>query len=90
LHISNRYFDLNPVIRGQAEEGETFLGIYSVSNDMQGTDTCDWVILTRNRLFLENPDVREAAVPWSKDNPAPVVWTDDYSNLFRLFRQRRP
>jgi hypothetical protein len=90
LHISNRYFDLNPVIRGQTEEGEAFLGIYSVSNDMQGTDACDWVILTRNRRFLEDPDVRKAAVHWSKDDSSPVVWTDDYSNLFRLFRQRRP
>ena len=90
LHISNRYFDLNPVIRGQAEDGEAFIGIYSASNDMQGTDACDWVLLTRNRRFIENPEVRKAAVPWSKDSPKPVVWTDDYSNLFRLFRQRRP
>ncbi len=90
LHISNRYFDLNPVIRGQVEEGESFLGIYSAGNDMQGTDACDWVLLTRNRRFLENPDVRKVAVPWSNDDPKPVLWTDDYSNLFRLFRQRRP
>ena len=90
LHISNRYFDLNPVIRGQADEGEAVIGIYSQSNDMQGTDACDWVLLTRNRRFLDTPEVRNAAGSWSKDDPKPVVWTDDYSNLFRLFRQRRP
>jgi hypothetical protein len=90
LHISNRYFDLNPVIRGQVEEGESFVGIYSPGNDMQGTDTCDWTLLTRNRLFLDNPEVMKVAAPWSDVNPKPVVWTDDYSNLFRLFRQRRP
>ena len=90
LHISNRYFDLNPVIRGQVEDGESFVGIYSASNDMQGTDTCDWVLLTRNRLFLRNPEVTKVAVPWSDGNSKPVLWTDDYSNLFRLFRQRRP
>ena len=90
LHISNRYFDLNPVIRGQVEDGESIVGIYSASNEMQGTDACDWVLLTRNRRFLENPDVKEVSVPLSNDDPKPVVWTDDYSNLFRLFRQRRP
>jgi hypothetical protein len=57
---------------------------------MQGTDACDWVLLTRNRRFLENPDVKEVSAPLSNDNPKRVVWTDDYSNLFRLFRQRRP
>ena len=88
LHISNRYFDLTPVIRGQVEKGETLIAIYSIGNDRQGTDACDWVLLTRNRKFIENPDVRNAAVSLPKDNRGAVVWTDDYSNLFRLFRQR--
>ncbi len=89
LHISNRYFDLTPVVRGQAEKGETLMTIYSIGNDMQGTDTCDWVLLTRNRKFIESPDVTKAAVPSPGDKRGAVVWTDDYSNLFRLFRQRR-
>ena len=88
LHISNRYFSLGPVVRGQALPGESALRIYSDGNEVQGTDDSEWVLLTRNKQFLENPEVSREVTGWPGNEPKSVIWTDDYSNLFRLFRQR--
>ncbi len=90
LHISNRYFSLSPVVRGQTLQGEQAIRVYSIGNELQGTDDSEWVLLSGNRMFLENPEVRRAATEWPRNQPPSVTWTDDYSNLFRLFHPREP
>ncbi len=90
FHISNRYFDLAPVIRSLAEldprAGRTAVLISSGSNERQGTDSSDWVLITANRDFLNLKGVQNAIKPWSSRDLPPLLWTDDYSNLFHLLR----
>jgi hypothetical protein len=43
------------------------------------------VIVTGNKKFLADPLVRENIRPWSAGSK-PLVFTDQYSNLFRLLR----
>ena len=91
VHISNRYFDLSPVVRNMAqldaEHGMQALLIESRGNDLQGTDSSDWVLLTTNQQFMAEAEVQRSLTPWSEATPRPILWTDDYTNLFSLLRR---
>jgi hypothetical protein len=48
--------------------------------------SCTWVLLTRSEAFVR-------AVPsdppdWPEDGPSVPLWTDQYSNLFRILKGR--
>jgi hypothetical protein len=93
IHISNRYFDLSPIVRnlaanavGQALEA---LWIDARGNDIQGTDSTDWILITANRSFLENPRIKEMVSPWEEAAPPSRIWTDDYSDLYHLLRKKK-
>jgi hypothetical protein len=92
FHISNRYFDLSPVLRNLIDAGPTqdmrAIRVDSDSNASMGTDRSEWVLLTANREFLENQDVMRSVTPWNEQPPR-TVWTDDYSGLFSLLRGNR-
>lgn len=81
IHISNRYLDLGPVVRGLAEYaglGLTWIETRSGENEHFGTD---WMILTRN------PELTKALAP--KSNAATgrtLLWTDEYNDLFRILK----
>ena len=69
VHITNRYLDLEPVVRGAAE---TFnlrhVRIKNDSNPHNGIYSSDWIILTRNKKLADALEV--AAVKPSDDQPA--------------------
>ena len=52
------------------------------------TDRTDWVLLTNNQGFINNPEVRRRVTPWPDAVPRPIKWTDDYSNLFGVIHER--
>lgn len=90
LHVSNRYFDLKPVVLALARDA----GLTARSNDdmdidaallAQGKSPSQWLVLAR-----EDADVRalEALDPrWAPlAAEARRAWTDDYSNLLSVWR----
>ena len=92
VHVSNRYLDLTPVIARLAEEFEMpCVLIRNQAREMHLYESVsDWLLLTRNQLFLELPAVREAANHVASEPTFPL-WTDQYNNLFRLlWRGREP
>ncbi|MBZ5498642.1 MAG: fused MFS/spermidine synthase, partial [Acidobacteriia bacterium] len=93
IHISNRYFDLSPVVRNLIRPGPQqdmqALYIDGLGNASRGTDATDWVLLTANQQFLANPDFQKEVSPWKDPAPPQQLWTDDYSNLFSLLRERK-
>ena len=87
IHITNRYFNLNPVVRSLAALVPKDRGVQAILMDdpgssMQETDPTRWILITSNRQFLENPQVRAAAAPWPVGDPTPPprFWTDDYAD----------
>ena len=62
FHISNRYFDLSPIVRNlippDPKRDLKALWIRDQGNEIQGTDRTDWVLLTANRRFLASPDIQ--------------------------------
>jgi hypothetical protein len=87
VHVSNRYLSLGPVVAlGAAEDNKT-AKMYSYStddrNDKEESDS-DWVLVTSRPGFFEQPELRAA----HSIDPIPGLrmWTDDYSNLYRILR----
>jgi spermidine synthase len=91
VHISNRYFDLQPVVRGLASldpnHGLQALLITAEKDESRGIAATTWILLTANQSFLAHPEIRKCITPWSDAEPGTLLWTDDYSNLFSLLRR---
>jgi hypothetical protein len=90
VHITNRYFDLRPIVRNLIPPGAMqALWIDDLGNTAQGTDHTQWVLLTRNQQFVSNPEIQRKVTPWGDAVPSPKFWTDDYSDLISVLHERR-
>ncbi len=86
VHISNRYLDLQPLVRGLAAAfGDEVRTVHHGSDPAAGASNSTWMLLTKNRAFLDDPDVR-AIDPEPPGAPA-FVWTDDFSNLLEVLKR---
>jgi hypothetical protein len=93
VHTSSRYFNLSPVIRSlaelDAERGVRAMLVEDAGNPMQETDATRWILVTSNEQFLADKRVQASITPWAEDDSPPLLFTDDYSNLFRLLRKQK-
>lgn len=88
VHVSNRYLDLVPIVARQANFFQTECLLVSdpkFTGDEYGAAASEWLLLTRNQAFLEDPVVAANSKPISNDT-APV-WTDQRNNVFALLLQ---
>ena len=88
VHISNRYFDLQPVVESLAKDFN--LQAVTIADDdepdwwVYGTT---WVLVASKARFLQTPGLLDAAdKPDSRSKLPPPLWTDDYTSLFRILR----
>lgn len=85
VHVSNRYLDLEPVVRGAAQRlGLPMATVHSPREPNHGIYEAEWIVLTKNaslqaelKPFANTPD--EPAKP-------AVVWTDERSNLLDVVK----
>jgi hypothetical protein len=78
VHISNRVFDLRPVLRGAAEELGWEGLVCSKGGDSPGATDSTWVVLAPDRSRL----IRLVDRPgWQQLPDEPVRWSDDFSSL---------
>jgi hypothetical protein len=93
MHISSRYFNLGPVIRSLAQQDSErrvqAVLVQDEGSKMQETDATRWILLTSNKEFLGEKQVQAAISPWTEEDAPPLLFTDDYSNLFRLLRKQK-
>jgi spermidine synthase len=74
IHITNRYLDLYPVVQALARSaGKSAMRIHSPADAEQQTLAADWVIVSDAKATGETGQI------------APL-WTDEYSNLFQVWR----
>ncbi|WP_414662837.1 fused MFS/spermidine synthase [Horticoccus sp. 23ND18S-11] len=93
VNISNRYLDLRPVVENAAQA----FGFQSVHiNNEDGGDNEDdggwwlyastWMILSKNKEFLERPAIRNVASPAMTTPNTIPLWTDDYTSMFKILQ----
>jgi hypothetical protein len=83
VHVSNRYLDIRPVVRGAAAElGYEVLEIQKSSDSAIRANSSTWLLLTRNHEFLER------ARPFAQSDPETtrLVWTDAFSSLMAVLK----
>lgn len=86
VHVSNRYLDLIPVVRGNAARlGKKTVVVDNPANDDQEIFSSTWVLVSDQELPYQVELMKAAQVTIS-DGPH-VVWTDDYSSLWRLLKK---
>ncbi|MBI5833366.1 MAG: fused MFS/spermidine synthase [Armatimonadetes bacterium] len=89
IHISNRYINLRPVCRALGDScGRQALLIRNDGDDATGVVMSDWVLLTNNRWFTADGKVRESTTACDNTDK-PLVWTDDFSNLYSVLKRPR-
>jgi hypothetical protein len=90
FHISNRYFDLEPVLHNlAASEGLAALVRHDAEDHGIGKSASTWVLLA-GRPEAFGPLVRDPR--WQarlKERPGVGVWTDDFSNVLEVLRWGR-
>jgi SAM-dependent methyltransferase len=86
VHTSNTYLKLAPVVKLLAEDADYATRLISSDEETSMmVSSADWVLVTRNKEFLNKPetfaDSENITVP-----PHLRIWTDDYNNLFDILR----
>ncbi len=94
IHTSNRYLDLQPVIKKLAEKhGLTALFVLDSEFDVNDKNNemrekCTYVVMTRSSRSIES--LREVKnktwLELPQDLPAVDLWTDSYSSIFPLIK----
>ena len=86
FHVTNRYLRLAPVVRQLAEEiGYEAILITDDAEDDKYLSRTDWVIVTRNRNFIDDEEVKDKRVT-IEPIPGMRTWTDDFNNLFQILK----
>lgn len=89
IHISNRYLDLKPVVTALAV-AQKFDGLeVSVpEGDDTGDTGSDWILLTRNKDFLAQPEVLIGSTVLPTDDTAKkLLWTDQNNSLWPILKE---
>ena len=86
VHVSSKYLALGPVVAmGAADNQKRAMMVAYHGNRERSESASDWVLVTSRPGFFDRPEIMAAAEPVS----AIVglrMWTDDYSNLYRVLR----
>lgn len=86
VHISNRYLDLDPVVRALAAE----LGLSVIRIDDDSSDdrvyASDWVLLARDPAAFEGVMTLADPAEAPADDGSWPLWTDTYSNLVQVLK----
>ena len=71
---------------GAKESGKRARMVSFEADDRHGTEETDsdWVLVTSRPGFFDNPELKSAED--IKPIPGLRMWTDDYSNLYRILR----
>ena len=86
IHVTNLHLDLADPVRNLAKE----FGYGAYRSDHSPEDTeyesyySDWILITKSEAFIAALKSAERITPWDREETKPILWTDDYSNLFEV------
>jgi spermidine synthase len=84
IHVTNRYLDLEPVVREIANHfGLKAARVHQSEGPM--VKPSDWIILARNNSVFGRAEIASRLHPLDSRRRV-RLWTDDYSNLFQILK----
>lgn len=87
VHISNLHFDLRPVVKGLADHLEMHsVCIQGDKDDAQGATLCHWMLMSRAPIPQDVVDAADHVDDLDELVAAPILWTDEWSNLISVLR----
>jgi len=85
VHVTNRYVDLKPVVRGvAASAGLRAVHVPSFERGVRWSS--DWMLVGRDGGVLDDELVSAASLP-PVEGRGDVVWTDDWSDLVSVLKR---
>lgn len=85
FHISNRVFDLKPVLAGAADSLDLHAAVGTSNAARDGATPTQWVALSRDARAIDR--LRARSTVWTPlDRSRRVEWTDDYSSVLSVLR----
>ena len=84
--MSNRHVELEGLIRGLAADAGQRDVLIETDDDSFGYSSSTWVLVTACPDLMELLKQQPGFQPWPDGRAAPLVFTDDYSNVFQLLR----
>jgi hypothetical protein len=84
VHVSSRHINLLPVLQGASAYFHADL-VIAVDNSKYPFETNTWVLLARHPGVLNIQGLKQTPPPANMQVP-PRLWTDDYSDIFRLIQ----
>ena len=85
VHVSNRYLDLEPVVKGLADELHLDASLVDVE-DGGVFWSSTWILLSPEGDVLQRSGIDENAEELDAERRV-RLWTDDYSNLFQVLKK---
>jgi spermidine synthase len=86
LHISNRFVDLEPVVRGlAATHNVPVLRVQAGSEPERGAISATWMVATTNEGLRQR--LAAAGETPNVEATGRVLWTDDFSALWPVIRK---
>jgi hypothetical protein len=85
VHISNRYLNLQPVLAGETQALGKIARVIDTEDD-EDTDVfgATWVLITSPATGFQGEELTNTAPLAPKVSVR--LWTDDYSNLFKILK----
>ena len=87
VHISNRYLNLRPVVEKLAENFG--LSVVSISDDNEPDwwiYATTWMLVTKNKAYLANDRIRDAAEAAETGTRNSPLWTDDFASVYSIMK----
>ncbi len=85
VHVSNKYLDLTPVVRQAAQSTGKQARTVDTEDEANDVFGSTWILVTADARLFDQPLLRTAAVALPPSGRV-ALWTDDYSNLFRILK----
>jgi hypothetical protein len=86
INVSNRYFNLPLEVYRLADAFDLGTALIENSGDAIQSYDSVWMLLTRDRDFLNLPAITAVSQPRPAIPAGLRVWTDDYSNLVQVLK----
>jgi spermidine synthase len=87
FHISNKVLDLRYVLAALADQKHLAVIRLNKRDSDNAAERSDWVMLARNPQSLQLDSFASLIAPMPKPDER-MLWTDDYSNLYRVLLHR--